>query len=565
MAQPRVTKISSGEFTESPNSKVFQAAETGEDFLIEANDSQLTLPDDTVIEANQELVINSADYPGGLQGINVVPMASNYWQDRTINFFGDSFTADDLFPTAVSTALGLSSVIRTGVAGSTVVPGASPDPSTPSGVARIDASLAANISEAIFILIGTNDWAASAVLGTINDADTYTVVNGVVTAMPAENTFYAGLKYILRKATAARPGRVFISTMMVRTNQSSNQAGQLNYVNAVKAVGALLGVPVYDMFNDSGVTYDNIGTYSTDNVHPDTVAGKALISGVVQAFLEEQGEVLSLQTKLNKSVLTVTATTSDSASLSFTTVVNAQKYSVQRSSLENDFSGGVEIAVITGTTLTDVNLSSSTNYYYRVVPLALGYKPGDASDVKIATTAAGGGLQPIIGYVDRNSNLEINGNNIAYNAGGDFGMATHTPALPVGWAGIIRMDGPITNSSALFGLNQNIDGSGPNGFTAAIKYNRIDNSTFVINGIALGDGLNNFTNLTREGSIIPKLQVRLTGTRMYVEYSLNGVDYVEIVDSSPNPIAQPQVLLYIVGYFETTGLTLNNLVSTPLT
>lgn len=487
-----------------------------------------------------------------------------YWNGRTVTFFGDSFTQMDLFATTVSTNLNLSGIYEDGVSGSCVVPGVGTVP-LQSGVSRIDNSLVGNPTEAYFILMGTNDWAASVPLGAINDPATYTVVNGVVTVTPAQNTFYAALKYVFGQASAARPGRVFVSTMMVRTDQQSNYAGQYTFAQAVKDVAALYSIPVYDMLNDSGITYANISTYSSDLIHPDLPAGKALISAVITAFMTTEGVALNPQSQLGQSTLTVGNITANSVSLSWTAVASSGVYSIRRSTQAN-LSGAIEVFNSNDMSFTDSTVQPSTTYYYTVVPLATGHKPGIPSSIQSVTTLAGAdGMVPILNLVDINSNLTLESNRIDFNGSG-LGVAVgQNQLIPAGWIGIIQMDAPIITSSGLFGLQSNITGSSPSGFISGIKYNYVNNTQCVINGIALGSGLNNYSILEFSAGIIPKLRNRFTGVRIFVEYSLDsGATWTEIEDSTTTPIVQPQEVSYVTGYLDTTGTSINNMLMTPI-
>ena len=69
-----------------------------------------------------------------------------------------------------------------------------------------------------------------------------------------------------------------------------NGAGHklIDYVNAVKAVGEMYGLPVCDMYANSGFTKKTLSTYTMDGLHPNDV-GYQRMGGYLTQFLNAVG------------------------------------------------------------------------------------------------------------------------------------------------------------------------------------------------------------------------------------------------------------------------------------
>lgn len=57
------------------------------------------------------------------------------------------------------------------------------------------------------------------------------------------------------------------------------------YVQAIKDVASMYAIPVCDLFNISGINKVTLSTYTSDNLHPNTL-GHVKISKTIASFLE---------------------------------------------------------------------------------------------------------------------------------------------------------------------------------------------------------------------------------------------------------------------------------------
>lgn len=486
-----------------------------------------------------------------------------YFMGRTIQFFGDSFTQMDLFATSVSNNLSLARVIKDGVSGSCVAPGYGADVNTPSAVARIDAALALNVySEAIFFMEGTNDWAFSVPLGTINDPFNYVVLNSVIISMPEQNTFYAALKYCFSRMADDKPGRVFGATMMVRGDQESNYAGQTAFANAFKEVAALYNAPVYDTLNDSGITYANISTYSSDLIHPDLPAGKLKMTQVIGDFLLARGIVLNNQPQLGQSVLTIGDVTESTIGVNYTAVSHATKYAILMDT--GDAASATEVGNVSGLSYTAQNLAPATGYNFRVIPLSPGYKPGLPSAVKLGTTlsGAGGGGTPLITTLV-NQNVTVNSNGTySYATSDSFGATVSDLVIPEGVTSIIEFRVPASTNSGMLGVNYGTDVNGFNNIAASIHWNHVTNTTGKFNGTSGNNGTNHddFTIRTFTGTPIARLRVELT--QIFQEYTFDNRATWQTIDDQV--ITRPAGVLRVKTFFPDDNNSIVSLTQTNM-
>lgn len=178
------------------------------------------------------------------------------YQGQSLFALGDSYTFSNLYQDSLHTQLGVTVTSR-GVNGGYIT-GGQGGSATPL-VDLIDSCLALN-PDIILIQGGSNDMNASVPLGTIASTDTL--------------TFYGAYKYIIQKCIAKSYGiKIIPVTPLQRGTDRTAYANQRLYVDAIYEVCALYSVPVVDMFYGSGITYENIGVYSNDNIHPNRAAG----------------------------------------------------------------------------------------------------------------------------------------------------------------------------------------------------------------------------------------------------------------------------------------------------
>ncbi len=117
------------------------------------------------------------------------------------------------------------------------------------------------------IACGTNDFKLNVPLGTL----------GIIGDTTFDDTTFYGafrkaIEYILTNSPTIR---LVLMTPLQRDNSGydvnyTNSAGckLIDYVNAVKAVGEMYGLPVCDMYANSGFTKKTLSTYTMDGLHP---------------------------------------------------------------------------------------------------------------------------------------------------------------------------------------------------------------------------------------------------------------------------------------------------------
>jgi lysophospholipase L1-like esterase len=117
------------------------------------------------------------------------------------------------------------------------------------------------------IACGTNDFKLNVPIGELgiigeNDFD--------------RNTFYGAYRTAIEYLLNQKPAlRIVLFTPLQRDNDGYdvnkiNTAGYklIDYVNAIKKVGELYGLPVCDMYSNSGFTKLTLDTYTIDGLHP---------------------------------------------------------------------------------------------------------------------------------------------------------------------------------------------------------------------------------------------------------------------------------------------------------
>jgi len=133
-------------------------------------------------------------------------------------------------------------------------------------------------SALITVFAGTNDFKLNKPLGVIGTLD--------------QATFYGAYRLAVQKIKASgTTGKIVLFTPLQRNNSgytttSTNTAGfkLSDYCNAIKAIAAIEGVQVIDLYNTSGITEANLGTYTLDGLHPND-AGYILIFNAIMAEL----------------------------------------------------------------------------------------------------------------------------------------------------------------------------------------------------------------------------------------------------------------------------------------
>jgi lysophospholipase L1-like esterase len=190
------------------------------------------------------------------------------WKGLQILFFGDSITANDFFQPVLQNIHGFG-YVNNALGGSRITKLAV----SPDGTSLVERLGAVNAvgADCIFVFAGSNDMVAGVSLGAITDT--------------VDTTFYGAVKALIVSLQANNSGkRVVFCTPLQRGNSRAVYAAQKVYPDAMKEVCALYGVPVLDLFYTSGITYENIGQYTSDNTHP-TLAGAKFIARQMSGFL----------------------------------------------------------------------------------------------------------------------------------------------------------------------------------------------------------------------------------------------------------------------------------------
>ena len=167
--------------------------------------------------------------------------------------YGDSITQQNIYPAVLKQKLGFKEIINKGVGGRAMYTMATDD-----AIATIPED-----SDVIIVMGGTNDWAQSQNLGTIDDSTT--------------NTFYGSLNLTAQKLTEKFPTAliVFVTTPygMLPKSTDFSDGGRLNknklttgdYGKCVIDVARKFGFPCADVYGNCGWNKYNIRSYIKDD------------------------------------------------------------------------------------------------------------------------------------------------------------------------------------------------------------------------------------------------------------------------------------------------------------
>jgi lysophospholipase L1-like esterase len=220
-----------------------------------------------------------------LQSVLITSIQSTF-SGLKVFCLGDSFTQLALYQQYLINRLGVS-VQTDGIGGSCIAGNtgnAEGDGTfrTP-GVDRIDAALATN-PNIIIIEFGSNDWYYNSPLGDINSTD--------------RNTYYGAWKEVLGKCAAVNYPLLVVPVTLMQRNGTLKIGGpggrtgyttQLLRAKAVIEVADMYGIDVCNVFNHSGMTYENSGVYTSDGTHPDKPAGKDKYGNFLASFIYDKG------------------------------------------------------------------------------------------------------------------------------------------------------------------------------------------------------------------------------------------------------------------------------------
>jgi lysophospholipase L1-like esterase len=174
------------------------------------------------------------------------------WQDGQSGYVG--------YQSHLKNNLGFASYNNQGVSGDAMVSGTNP----------VGKSLSYTSYDLVIIESGTNDFKLNKALGTLGLIGDTTFSTG---------TFYGAYRDLIEYILTNKPTiRIVLFTPLQRDNGGydvnfTNTAGHrlIDYVNAVKEIGAMYGIPVCDMYGNSGFTKLTLATYTRDGLHPNNI------------------------------------------------------------------------------------------------------------------------------------------------------------------------------------------------------------------------------------------------------------------------------------------------------
>lgn len=137
------------------------------------------------------------------------------------------------------------------------------------------------------IACGTNDFKLNVPLGSLG---------AIGDTAFDDTTFYGAYRKAVEHILTNSPTiRLVLMTPLQRNNSGydvnyTNSAGHklIDYVNAIKAIGEMYGLPVCDMYSNSGFTQLTLSTYTMDGLHPNDV-GYHRMGGYLTGYLNAIG------------------------------------------------------------------------------------------------------------------------------------------------------------------------------------------------------------------------------------------------------------------------------------
>jgi hypothetical protein len=205
---------------------------------------------------------------------------------RNCIFVGDSIMNAANIQPFVAAQIGLNTYSTNAVSGSTMTMGTTSGVVALSDDTRIKAILLSG-ADMLFGLIGTNDWFYGAALGAFGSTDKATffgayayfldtLIKGFPTGITGDATVVPGIKNL----------KIIMSTMFIRGIDRAQYAAQKAYVDAAVQVCNSRSVPIYNAFNNMGITYENISYFSSDNIHPTASIGVPYVAEKFSNYLK---------------------------------------------------------------------------------------------------------------------------------------------------------------------------------------------------------------------------------------------------------------------------------------
>jgi lysophospholipase L1-like esterase len=184
-------------------------------------------------------------------------------------YYGDSITQQNKWQPTLESKLQLGAGINKGVAGRQIA-GAS-GMNTDAAIATLPA---VGTFDLLFVMGGTNDWAQSVPLGTINDSGNTTfygalntMTEKLITNYPLKRIIYLTPPKGALYANSAFTSGGYVNTLGLKTD---------DYAAAVKEVAKKYGIPCVDVNSDAGWNKINITNFITDDgglLHPNDTGG----------------------------------------------------------------------------------------------------------------------------------------------------------------------------------------------------------------------------------------------------------------------------------------------------
>ena len=227
----------------------------------------------------------------------IVTMGESVWNNKTYISHGDSITWQDGkaytqgehieeiakgYQTVFSDAVKLKSYNNQGKSGwsMAVVNG--------NGIVNTIMTIADySVYNLCTIACGTNDFKLNVPIGTKGQIGDTTF---------DDSTFYGAYRKAVEYILTSSPTiRIVLMTPLQRDNAGydvnyTNSAGAklIDYVNAIKEIGEMYGLPVCDMYGNSGFTKKTLSTYTMDGLHPNDIGYKRM-GGYLTQFLNGVG------------------------------------------------------------------------------------------------------------------------------------------------------------------------------------------------------------------------------------------------------------------------------------
>lgn len=143
--------------------------------------------------------------------------------------------------------------------------------------------------DTVTVFAGTNDFNSNKTLGKIDDNTT--------------STFYGTLNLMMKYMQSTYNNDPVIFFTPIRRNYTGSESGVIagminnngdnlkDFADAIIACGKKHGVPVVDLFNDSGIGEYNINGLTSDGVHPNA-RGQKVLAGIFKSVLHKYTDYL---------------------------------------------------------------------------------------------------------------------------------------------------------------------------------------------------------------------------------------------------------------------------------